>query len=527
MLKHVDKIMQKVKKTMKKILIFDTTLRDGEQSPGVNLNIKEKIMIAKQLEKLKVDVIEAGFPISSKGSFKAVEEISKQVTLPIICALARSMKKDIDAAVEALKHAKNKRIHVFVATSKIHLQHKLKKSKQEILDMVSESVKYAKSFVEDIEFSPEDASRTDMGYMCDVIKAAVNAGATTINIPDTVGYAQPDEFVERIKTVKKILPENVVISVHCHDDLGLSVANSLAAIKHGATQVEGTINGIGERAGNTALEEVIMAIKTRSRYYNVDTNINTEELFRTSQLITKLTGMSVQKNKAIIGKNAFAHEAGIHQHGVISHKQTYEIMNSEDIGWHGDNIVIGKLSGKHAVESVLKQTGIQLNQDQVKQVIQKVKDLADKEKQVEKEDIIAIGIDVFNALSDEEDIIKLDELTVVTGNKVTSSAMVALNIDGKRKTGSGIGVGPVHASANAIKSVIGPKIKLKEYNLKAVTGGTDALANVSIKFEDKEKNIFISEAVDEDVIMASVKAIVKGANKALIFQKKTNGDDKK
>ena len=513
---------------MKKIKIFDTTLRDGEQSPGVNLSIKEKVMVAKQLERLNVDVIEAGFPISSKGSFQAVQKISKEVKKPIICALARSVKKDIDCAWDALKFAKNPRIHVFIATSKIHMDHKLKKTKEDILKMVLDSIEYAKSLCDDIQFSPEDASRTNLDFMCEVINAAIKAGATTINIPDTVGYAQPQEFGERIKYVMENIPKikDITISAHCHDDLGLSVANSLAAIKNGATQIEGTINGLGERAGNTALEEVIMAIKTRKEYYNAFTNIKTPELFRTSQLISKLSGISVQRNKAIIGKNAFAHEAGIHQHGVIANKNTYEIMNPDDIGWKGQNIVIGKLSGRHAVDEILRQIGIELSQDQIQQVIDKVKELADKEKEVEKEDIVAIAIDVFNALSSKEDIIKLDELTVVTGNKVTSSSMVALNIEGKRKIGTGTGVGPVDASAKAIKSIIGSQIKLKEYNLKAVTGGTDALANVAIKFEDKNDNIFASEAVDEDVIMASVKAIIKGANKALKFQKK-NGDGKK
>ncbi|MBT3465522.1 2-isopropylmalate synthase, partial [archaeon] len=313
---------------------------------------------------------------------------------------------------------------------------------------------------------------------------------------------------------------------HCHDDLGLSVANSLAAIKNGAVQVEGTINGIGERAGNTALEEVIMALKTRNEYYDAYTNIDTKELFKTSQLISKLSGMAVQRNKAIIGRNAFAHEAGIHQHGVIANKSTYEIMSPADIGWTGENIVIGKLSGKHAAKEALKNAGIDLNDEQLEQVSNKIKDLADKKKDVNTDDIVAIGIDVLNKLSEEEDVIKLDELTIVTGNRTTPTATVGLVIDGEKKVSTGIGVGPVNAATNAIKSIVGPTMNLKEYSLKAVTGGTDALANVAIKVEDDKGNIFASEAVDEDVIMASVKAILKGANKAMIYKKKKeNGNN--
>lgn len=507
---------------MKQIYIFDTTLRDGEQSPGANLTPNEKLIIAKQLEKLNVDIIEAGFPIASKGSFEAVEAIAKEVRNPVICALARTSKEDIDAAWNSIKKAEKPRIHVFVATSQIHLEHKLRKTQEEILEMVRNMVSYAKSFCSNIEFSPEDASRTDMEYMCKIIEEAVAAGATTINIPDTVGYAQPEEFGARFKYILENVPNihGIVLSAHCHNDLGLATSNSLAAIKNGATQVEGTINGIGERAGNTALEEVIMALKTRKEYYDAYTNINTKELFRTSQLISKLTRMDVQRNKAIIGRNAFAHESGIHQHGVLSHKSTYEIMSPEEIGWVGENIVFGKLSGKHAVSSVLEEAGIKLDKSQLDQVTAKVKELSDKQKEVEKDDIVALAIDVVNELEKADDVIKLDELIVTTGNRITPTSTIGLIINGEKKIGTGTGVGPVDAASNAIKSVIGSFIHLKEYNLKAVTGGTNALASVSIKFEDENKNIFVSEAVEPDIIMASVKAIVKGANKALIFKKK-------
>lgn len=507
---------------MKRIYIFDTTLRDGEQSPGANISPKDKLAIAKQLEKLNVDIIEAGFPIASKGSFEAVESIAKEVKTPIICALARTAKEDIDTAWNAVKKAEKPRIHTFVATSKIHMDHKLKKSKEEILKMVEERVKYAKSFCSDIEFSPEDASRTDMDFMCMVIEQAVAAGATTINIPDTVGYAQPDEFGARFKHIIENVPNinGIVLSAHCHNDLGLAVANSLAAVMNGATQVEGTINGIGERAGNTALEELIMALKTRKEYYSAYTNINTKELFSTSQLISRLSGMEVQRNKAIIGRNAFAHESGIHQHGVLSNKSTYEIMSPEEVGWMGQNIVFGKLSGKHAVDSVLAQSGIVLDKAQLEKVTAKIKELSDKQKQIERDDVIAVAIDVANDLERESDLIKLDEFTVITGDKITPSSTIGLIIDGERRIGTGTGVGPVDAASNAIRSVVGSLARLKEYNLKAVTGGTDALASVSIKFEDEDKNIFVSEAVESDVIMASVKAIIKGANKALAFRRK-------
>lgn len=508
---------------MRRIKIFDTTLRDGEQSPGASLTTQEKVMIARQLERLNVDVIEAGFPISSRGSFDAVKQISEEVKRPVICALARSLPKDIDAAWDALNKAERSRIHVFIATSQIHLEYKLRKSKEDVMKMARGGVKKARSYCEDIEFSPEDASRTDMDYMCSVIEEAVSAGATTINIPDTVGYAQPEEFGERIRYVLENVSniKGIDISAHCHDDLGLSVANSLAAIRSGATQVEGTINGIGERAGNTALEEVIMALKLRQDHYKAYTGVDTKQIFRTSQLVQKLTGLSVQRNKSIVGKNAFAHESGIHQHGVISNRKTYEIMSPEDVGWEGENIVIGKLSGKHAIEDVLKRSGISLDKEQMEAVVSRLKDLADKEKEVERDDVVAIAIDVLN--SDEEEIVSLSELSVLSGNRITPSSTVGLRIDGKEKIGTAVGVGPIDAAAKAISNLIGPFIDLKEYSLKAITGGTDALAQVAIKFEDDKKNIFASEGVDEDVIMASVKAMIKGANKAMVFRK-TKGD---
>ncbi len=508
----------------KKIIIFDTTLRDGEQSPGASLTMQEKLIIAKQLAKLGVDIIEAGFPISSEGDFEAVKLIAKEVQDPAICGLARTTKEDIDRAWEAVKYSKKPRIHTFIATSQIHREKKLRKSKEEIIQMASEAVKHAKSLCKDVEFSPEDAARTDLGYMCDVVEAAIKAGATTINIPDTVGYAEPDEFGKRIKYVfdklgNLIKENNVIISIHCHNDLGLAVANSLEAIKNGALQIECTINGLGERAGNCSLEEVVMNLKTRKDFFkDVYTGINTKEIFKTSQLVSSLTGMAVQRNKAIVGKNAFAHEAGVHQHGVLSDKSTYEIMRSEDIGWEGTNIVIGKHSGKHAVESVLKEMGYGLEKEQVEKVISKVKELADKQKEVMKEDIIAIATDIAGEISKEEETIHLDELKIITGNKISPEATVTLMINGEKKTGKGNGLGPVDAVSHAISTMIDPSITLKEYGLKAITGGTDALADVSIKVQDANGNIFKAEAVNEDIMMASAIALIKGMNKALNFK---------
>jgi len=509
---------------MKKILIFDTTLRDGEQSPGASLTVQEKLIIAKQLAKLNVDIIEAGFPISSDGDFEAVKLIAQNVKGPVICGLARAIKHDIGRAWEAIKYSDKPRIHTFIATSQIHMDKKLRKTKDEVIQMAVDAVSHAKQYCDDVEFSPEDAARTDMDYMCDVVRAAIKAGATTINIPDTVGYAEPEEFGKRIKYLFEKVPEahNIVISCHCHDDLGLAVANSLAAIQNGATQAECTINGIGERAGNASMEEIVMNLKTRQDYFkSFYADINTKEIYKTSRMVSELTGLAVQRNKAIVGANAFAHEAGIHQHGVISDKSTYEIMCAEDVGWIGRGLVMGKHSGKHAVEVILREIGYELSPEQIEKIMGKIKELADKQKEVIREDIIAIASDVAGALTKEESIIVLEEIKVSTGNKTKPTAFVKLKIRNESKNGSGEGVGPVDAVCNAIRSVVGPSISLKEYNLKAITGGTDALAEVAIKVEDDRGNIFKAEAVDEDVIMASTKAFMQGINKALNFKKAT------
>ncbi len=499
----------------KNIIVFDTTLRDGEQSPGASLTVNEKIIIAEQLSKLGVDVIEAGFPIASQGDFEAVKSIAESVDGPIVCGLARAVDKDIDRCWEAVKHAKKPRIHTFIATSSIHRDEKLKKSKEEVIADAVKAVKRAKSYCDDVEFSPEDAGRTSLDYMCDVVKAVIEAGATTINIPDTVGYTEPQEFAQRIEYLFEKVPEanDVVISVHCHNDLGNAVANSLAAVKAGASQVECCINGIGERAGNASLEEVVMNLKTRKDYFDVDTSINTKELFKTSRLVSNLTGLSIARNKAIVGLNAFAHEAGIHQHGVLQSKATYEIMNSEDVGWSGENIVIGKHSGKHAVLALLEEEGYTLSKEQTDQVTAKVKDLADKNKTVERDDILAIAMDVLGQLSDQEQYIKLEGFAVTTGNGMTPTASVKLTINDEVKIGTGVGDGPIDALSSAVWTIIDQPVKLEEYNLKAITGGTDALADVSIKLIDDNEKIYMGRAVHEDVIRAGLLAIINGLNR--------------
>ncbi len=502
---------------LKNILIFDTTLRDGEQSPGASLTVKEKLIIAEQLAKLGVDIIEAGFPIASEGDFEAVRRIAQEIKGPVICGLARAMDADIDRCWEAVKYSKKPRIHTFIATSDIHLDAKLRKSKEEVIAIAVKAVKRARSYCDDVEFSPEDAGRTSVDYMCDVVREVIKAGATTINIPDTVGYTEPEEFGNRIKTLFEKVPEakDVVISVHCHNDLGNAVANSLAAVKNGATQVECCINGIGERAGNASLEEVVMNLKTRKDYFRAETRINTRELCKTSRLVSNLTGLSVSRNKAIVGLNAFAHEAGIHQHGVLQSKSTYEIMNSEDVGWSGENIVIGKHSGKHAVKAILESEGYILTAEQTDRVTEKVKDLADKNKTVERDDILAIAMDMIGQLPETEQRIKLEGFSVTTGFGVIPTASVKLLIDGEEKVGAGVGDGPIDALSKAIWTIIDPSVKLEEYNLKAITGGTDALADVSITLRDAEGRVFSGRAVNEDVIRAGALAIINGLNRVI------------
>ena len=511
---------------MRKIKIFDTTLRDGEQSPGASLNVDEKVVIAHQLEKLGVDIIEAGFPIASPGDFEGVKRVAENLKDSVVCGLARTRDMDIDAAGRALEPAAKKRIHVFIATSDLHMKKKLNMSQDEVVETAVNGVRRALKYTDDVEFSPEDCSRTDMDFMCRIVEAAIDAGATTINIPDTVGYGIPKEIAQRITHLRKKVDNisRATLSIHCHNDLGLAVANSLAAMEAGCDQIECTINGIGERAGNASLEELVMAIWLRRESYQAETAINTKEIWSTSRLVSDLTGIDVQRNKAIVGKNAFAHEAGIHQHGVLADRRTYEIISSEDVGWRGRQLVIGKHSGIHAIEQALKLRGYVLNKEQLREVTTRVKNLADKEKRVEEEDIIALAADVLTELTPDEQLIALSEISVMTGNGFTPSATIKLKLGEREVIGTGTGVGPVDAASDALKAVIhrefGPHLELKDYGLKAITGGTDALAHAQIRFIDSTGNTFPGESVNADVILASVHAMVQGANRAVNFQRR-------
>ncbi len=501
-----------------KILIFDTTLRDGEQSPGSSMNIQEKLKIAQQLKRLNVDIIEAGFPIASVGDFEAVKEIASNVKDVIIAGLARTNREDVERAYEALKAADKPRIHVFVATSDIHLKAKLKKTRDEVIRMTADSVALAKGFVKDVEFSAEDATRSDKDYLVKVCQAAVDAGATTINIPDTVGYITPDEFYELIGYVRANIKalDSVVISVHCHNDLGLAVANSLAALKAGARQIECTINGIGERAGNAALEEIVMALKTRKNFFNSYTDVVTEQIYPSSRLLSQITGISVQPNKAIVGANAFAHEAGIHQDGVLKEKLTYEIMTPQSIGLPSNMLVLGKHSGRHAFRERIKSLGYELTDEQIDNAFVVFKQVADKKKEVYDEDIEAIIADRVLKWAEKY---KLESVNVSSGTDMLPSATVKINMDGNVVTESGSGDGPVDAVYKTIASITKTKSRLMRYQVNAITGGTDAQGEVSVRIEEGSHTVS-GTGSDTDIIVASAKAYINALNK--LEQKKAN-----
>ena len=495
----------------RQIYIFDTTLRDGEQTPKVSLNPKEKLEIAKQLESLGVDVIEAGFPMASNGDFEGVKLIAENIKNSTINALARANKKDIDRAYEAIKSANKKRIHIFIATSELHMKYKLKMTREEVIDRVKTMVKYAKKLVDDIEFSPEDGSRSDKEFLYKVLETAIESGATVLNIPDTVGYSTPKEFGELIKGIKENVKgiENVIISVHCHNDLGLAVANSLAAVENGATQVECAINGIGERAGNTALEEIVMALKTRGDIYNVYTNIKTENIYRVSSIVSHFSGVNVQPNKAIVGKNAFLHESGIHQHGVLENRETYEIMTPESVGFKTSNMILGKHSGRHAFEERVKELGCNLDDIKLNEAFKKFKDLADKKKEVSDKDIEAL---IYHGTVNVEDKYKLINFSLTTCNKMSSTATVNITYDGKDIEEAACGDGPVNALYNAVERAINKKLVLKDYNINAITSGADALGEVIVKLSYEDKNI-IGRSVSTNVIEASIMAYMNALNK--------------
>ncbi|MFH1594340.1 MAG: 2-isopropylmalate synthase [Candidatus Omnitrophota bacterium] len=501
-----------------RIIIFDTTLRDGEQSPGASLNNKEKLEIAKQLEALNVDIIEAGFPISSPGDFNAVRTVAREIKKVGVCALARAVKEDIDAAYRAVKYARRPRIHVFLATSEIHMKYKLKKAKGEILKAAVQAVKYARRKVSDIEFSPEDASRTEKEFLYEVIEAVIAAGAGTVNIPDTVGYSVPYEFGLLIKGIKENVPniDKAIISVHCHNDLGLGTSNSLAAALNGARQIECTINGIGERAGNASLEEIVMSIATRKDIFNFDTKIRAKRIYKTSRLVSKLTGITVQPNKAIVGANAFAHEAGIHQDGLLKERRTYEIIKPEDVGFQETKLVLGKHSGRHALKARLNRLGYTLSDKELHGAFFRFKKLADKKKEIFDDDLATI---VEDEIGTTPEIYKMVSFYVLSGNKVTPSATVTLEHKGKNLIVNSTGDGPVDACYKAVEKMVDVKPRLLAYNLTAVTAGKDALGEVSVrlKIEKQEVN---GRGASTDVVEASLKAYLNALNKYKLLNKR-------
>ena len=497
----------------RRIKIFDTTLRDGEQTPGVCLDMHEKLEIAHSLVKLKVDVIEAGFPVISKGDFASVSQIAEHIKGPIIAGLARANKKDIDAAVAALAKAERPRIHTFIATSDIHMEYKLKMSRDKVLAMAEEAVRYGKKFVQDIEFSAEDASRSDWDFLCQIYSRVIAAGATVINIPDTVGYTTPDEYGALIRHIRQNVPgiEKVDISVHCHNDLGLAVANSLAAVQNGATQVECTINGLGERAGNAAMEELVMAFYTRRDYYKAITNIDMKQIYRASTLVSTLTGVDVQINKAIVGDNAFAHESGIHQHGMLNNSLTYEIISPETIGISRNALVLGKHSGRHAFEDRLKQMDYDLDAETINVLFEKFKELADRKKVVFDQDIAALVIDKPSV---QPEYYRLAYHQVVSGSQSVATATVRLETSNGTIEKASCGDGPVDAIFKAIEQCVGFSVGLKDYQLKAVTAGEDALGESTVWIEYKG-NVFNGRGLSTDVVEASAKAYLNAINKRL------------
>lgn len=501
-----------------KIKIFDTTLRDGEQSPGCSMNLSEKVEMALQLEKLGVDIMEAGFAIASPGDFSSVKTIAQRIKHSTVASLARALPKDIDAAAEALRGAEFPRIHTFLATSDIHMKYKLKKSPEEVLETATAMVKYAKKYCSDVEFSAEDASRTNPTFLYQVLEAVIQAGATTVNVPDTVGYTSPEEIFAFIKGIKENVPsiDKAIISVHCHNDLGLAVANSLAAARAGAGQIECTVNGIGERAGNAALEEIVMNLATRKDIYGLETNIRTKEIYKTSRLLSNITGVRVQPNKAIVGENAFAHESGIHQHGVMANKSTYEIMTPESIGLTEKKLVLGKHSGRHAFEERIRELGYELDEEALQKAFEQFKVLADKKKDVSDKDIEAL---VCRKVVQVPEAYKLDRFVINSGNTITTTSSVRL----LSKTGHVLEEvvssydGPIDASYKAIEMLVGKKFILEDFVINSVTGGTDAQGEVNVKIRCNDE-IYNGHGVSMDIVEASILAYISAINNMLYDQ---------
>lgn len=506
------------------IVIFDTTLRDGEQSPGASMNIEEKLRIAHQLERLNVDVMEAGFPIASDGDFEAVKKIAQTIKGSQIAGLSRANNMDIDRAWEALKYAGERgRIHTFIATSDIHMEHKLKMSEQQVLDSAVAAVKRAVGYTPNVEFSAEDAARTRLPFLAQVIEAVIEVGATTVNIPDTVGYTIPSEYFNIINYLKEHVSniDKAIISVHCHNDLGLAVANSLAAVQAGARQVECTINGIGERAGNCSLEEVVMTLRTRHDILPFTTNVATDQITPSSKLLTTITGIQVQQNKAIVGANAFAHEAGIHQHGVLMNKETYEIMTPESVGLNQNKLVLGKHSGRHAFIDRLKELGYDLNKEEIEKAFVRFKSLADMKKEIFDEDLDAIVADEVLRVTETY---KLLQMNVSSGSFAAPTATVEMEVNGEVKKTAVMGDGPVDATFKGIKELTGTDYALLNFSVGAITGGTDAQGECSVRLKTDEGREVLGQGAHPDIIVASAKAYINSLNKIAGIVKRAHGD---
>lgn len=502
-----------------RIIIFDTTLRDGEQSPGASMNLEEKLRIAEMLDEMGVDVIEAGFPIASNGDWQAVNEISKRTKNAVVCGLARSGRQDIECAAKALEPAKRSRIHTFIATSPLHMKYKLQMEPDEVYQQVVASVTYARNFTDEVDWSPEDGTRSDHDFLCRCVEAAIKAGATCINVPDTVGYAIPSEFGALIRMLIERVPnsDKAIFSTHCHNDLGLAVANSLAGVEGGARQVECTINGLGERAGNAALEEVVMALRTRSDKLPYTTGVKTEMITKASRLVSAITGFSVQPNKAIVGANAFAHESGIHQDGMLKNASTYEIMTPESVGLVESKLVLGKLSGRAAFKSKLRELGYELGDNAFQDTFRRFKALADKKREIFDEDIVAL---VDDEIVRGNDRMKFVSLQVVCGSKGPQTAELELEVDGEMRKTKATGDGPVDATFNAIKELSGYAARLQLYQVHAVTEGTDAQAEVTVRLEEDGKTVN-GQGADTDTLVASARAYVNALNKLLVKREKS------
>lgn len=503
------------------LLVFDTTLRDGEQSPGASMTCEEKVRIARALERLRVDVIEAGFPIASPDDFKAVKAVAEAITESRVCGLARALTKDIDRAAEALKPAKAARIHTFIATSPIHMRAKLRMDADDVLANAVKAVQYARRFTDDVEFSAEDAGRSDPDFLCRVMEAVIAAGARTVNIPDTVGYSVPAQFGQLIASLMNRVPnaDKAIFSVHCHNDLGLAVANSLAAVLQGARQVECTINGLGERAGNAALEEIVMAVRTRRDVFACDTGIQTAHIVAASRLVSTITGFAVQPNKAIVGANAFAHEAGIHQDGVIKNRETYEIMRAEDVGWSANRMVLGKHSGRNAFRARLAEIGVTLKDDgALNQAFERFKELADKKHEIFDEDLQAL---VSEGAIQAVESVKLTSLEVASGTGTKPQARIRLVWDGREQAAEAHGGGPVDAAFRAIEAVVASGASLSLYAVNAITSGTDAQGEVTVRLE-REGRIVNGHGADTDIVLASAKAYLNALNKLLVPDTRTH-----